>query len=287
MSVFETAHLSSRSVLSVEGPEAREFLQGLITNDMNRVSEEVSIYAALLTPQGKILFEFHVVQTGDTSFLLDVASERADAFLKRLTMYKLRAAVDLCLRPELRVVALFPAVQESSSPAGAVATYLDSRHPDLGSRAIVTESETTDANEQDYHAFRRRIGVPEGAEVGDSSTFLLEANFEELNGVDFKKGCYVGQELAARMKHKTTLRKRLLPFSSPQHVGEPPHSIKAGASEIGQVVDQNDLGGFALIRLDRLNAAQEKGESPTLGEMQVEIVIPEWLKPSVKETSNA
>lgn len=287
MSVFKAAPLSSRSVLSVEGPEAREFLQGLITNDMNRVSEETAIYAALLTPQGKILFEFHVVQIGDTHFLLDVAANNADAFVKRLTMYKLRAAVTLTLRPDLHVLALFPTAKESSTLPGTVATYEDSRHTDLGLRAIVETNQTAEDDEEEYHAFRRRLGVPEGAEVGDSSTFLLEANFEELNGVDFKKGCYVGQELAARMKHKTTLRKRLLPFSSAQPPDEPIHSITAGASEIGQVIDQNNMGGFALIRLDRLSAAQAKGEAPTLGNAPVEIVIPDWLKPTVQEAPNA
>lgn len=287
MSAYQIAHLTSRSVLSVEGPEAKEFLQGLITNDMNQVTEEAAIYAALLTPQGKILFEFHVVRTGDEHFLLDIAAHNAAALHKRLTMYKLRAAVTLTARPDLHVLALFPSYSGAVPTPEAEASYKDSRNADLGFRVIASTTEGTTATENEYHTYRRSLGIPEGTEIGEDNTFLLEANFEELNGVDFKKGCYVGQELAARMKHKTTLRKRLLPYSVTGAEHDSARSITAGASEIGQVIDRYANGGFALIRLDRMNAAQEKGDRCVLGETPIVINIPEWLQSTLEEVSGS
>jgi folate-binding protein YgfZ len=255
--------LADRAVLAVSGPEAGQFLQGLITNDIEALQPGGTLYAALLTPQGKILFDFLIFErSGD--FLLDVVASQREALRKRLTLYRLRAKVDIAIRDELAVVA--------SWGEGAAAS--DPRHPKLGARAI-EDAGSVAATSDDYLAHRLALGIPESEDFGQDKIFALDAGLDELHGVAFDKGCYVGQELTARMKHRGTARKRLLPVETLDgtHLVADA-AVSANEREIGTVMSTYGSRGFALIRLDRLEQA---GDAETkAGSTPVRIVKPPW-----------
>ncbi|SET49661.1 CAF17-like 4Fe-4S cluster assembly/insertion protein YgfZ [Oceanicella actignis] len=198
-----------RAVLRIDGDDPRGFLQGLATNDMRRL-ERGPVYAALLTPQGKYLFDFIVTPApeGD-GVLLDLAADRAPALAARLGMYRLRRKLTIA-PADLQVVQLWGEGWER-----APGVLPDPRHPGLGGRVLTAEPEAAlagaaQADAQERLALRVALGVPaSGVDLIPEETYILEAGFERLNGVDFRKGCYVGQEIVARMKHKTQLRKGL------------------------------------------------------------------------------
>jgi tRNA-modifying protein YgfZ len=267
---MESLHLKDRAVIALEGGEAREFLQGLITNDIAQLQPATGVYAALLTPQGKILFDFLIAE-GDGAILLDCAKSAADALLKRLTMYRLRARIGIELRPQLSVY-----VGLSGRPAERAITFADPRLPALGPRSIGAAAEMPDFLEGPaaYHAQRVTSGVPEGTDFGSDKIFALDAGLEELHGVSFDKGCYVGQELTARMKHRGTARKRILGLKAENALPPPGASILSGATEIGEILSVYGSQGFALVRLDRLEEAKVP---PTVDNMAVAVFKPAWL----------
>jgi len=192
---------TTRGVFTISGPERKEFLQGLISNDIARLTPEQPLYAALLNPQGKYLFDFLLIERGD-QILVDVDLAQSDALMKRLSMYKLRR--DVTLQPSDHKVTVIWG--EGDVPAMAIA---DPRNEALGWRSY--EHLDSNASLADYDAHRIKLGIPmSGKELVENQSYILECGFETLNGVDFKKGCYVGQEVTARMKHKTELRKGLV-----------------------------------------------------------------------------
>ena len=267
---MEPLHLKDRAVIALEGGEAREFLQGLVTNDTARLAPATGLYAALLTPQGKILFDFLMAE-GDGAILLDCAADRAAALVKRLTMYRLRAKIGIALRPQLSVY-----VGLTGRPAERAVTFADPRVAALGPRSIGASAEMPDflQGPAPYHARRLALGVPEGADFGSDKIFALDAGLGELNGVTFDKGCYVGQELTARMKHRGTARKRILAVRADNPL-QPGAKIIAGDSEIGEIISTYGSEGFALVRLDRL----EEAKSPLIADtIPVTITRPAWLQ---------
>jgi len=258
--------LPSRGVIEIAGDDRRSFLQGLITNDVMALTPGNVMYAALLTPQGKYLFDFLVVDDGEC-LLLDVEAARRDDLLRRLMLYKLRAKVTITDRTDALAVVL--------SPAGIA----DPRHLGLGRRAILPlpEAEKLPADESAYQAHRLSLGIPEGS--GDfpvDKLLILEGNLDYLNGVSFKKGCYVGQELTARMKHRGKVRKRLLPV----HVaGELPPAgtpITDDGREVGELRGGQGPCAIAYLRLDDLDL----GKSYRCGTALVTPERPEWLPDS-------
>jgi folate-binding protein YgfZ len=271
--------LDDRSVIAVSGPEARAFLQGLITNDVEKLAPERAIYAALLTPQGKILFDF-VLAEGDGALLIDCAKPSRETLLKRLSMYRLRSKVTIEPRDQLVVVA-----GEVGAASASFITFQDPRQQDLGRRSIGARAELSmtasapDADSDTYLSRRLALGVPEGTDFGSDRMFALDADLEELRAIDFEKGCYVGQELTARMKHRGTARKRLLPIESLQFQPLPPigSPITAASREIGELTSAYGRRGFALVRLDRFEDARE---GPIFaGHITVNIAKPRWLFP--------
>ncbi|HVZ69945.1 MAG TPA: folate-binding protein YgfZ [Rhizomicrobium sp.] len=257
-----TALLSNRALLSVSGPEAKSFLQGLITNDIEAVRPGNPVYAALLTPQGKILFDFMVFDH-DGGLLLDVDSAHRDALLKRLTMYRLRSKVEIRARDDLAIMAYL------DSPGA------DPRNPELGSREVATAGIA--AGNDDYLAHRLALGIPEGTDFGQDKMFALDADLDELHGVAFDKGCYIGQELTARMKHRGTARKRLLPVETLDGEPLPPagNTVTAGSHALGEITSTYGSKGFALLRLDRLEDAGDAAAQ--VGDVGVRVVKPSWL----------
>ncbi|WP_299663794.1 folate-binding protein YgfZ [uncultured Ruegeria sp.] len=239
--------MPNRRILRLTGEDTDSFLQGLITNDVQRLDDGL-VYAALLTPQGKYLADF-ILKRDNASVLLDVAEDLADGLVKRLTMYKLRADVSI-EDTELNL-------QRGTGPApdGALP---DPRHLDLGWRAYSKAQESDD--DTDWDAIRVRHCIPETSIELTPDSYILEAGFEALNGLDFKKGCYVGQEVTARMKHKTELRKglRVVEISDTAPVGT---EIQSNGKPVGTVFTQSNGKAIAYLRLDRAQGDMQAGEA--------------------------
>jgi hypothetical protein len=261
--------LEDRAVIALSGSDTRSFLQGLITNDIAMLSAGNPLYAALLTPQGKILFDFVLSEDAAGAVLIDCAASLRDTLVKRLTMYRLRAKIEITARSDLAVFASW----EGDSPPHSVA---DPRLAALGQRAIAPRQGMPDNTYLDH---RLRLGVPEGVDFGQDKVFALDAGLEELHGVSFEKGCYVGQELTARMKHKGTARKRLLPIGATDNalLPAPGTAVAAGNVNIGEITSTYGTRGFALIRLDR---AEKNGVADiTAAGVAVNVTKPKWLFP--------
>ncbi len=262
--------LEDRSVIALSGPEARPFLQGLITNDVEKVEPDRAIYAALLTPQGKILFDFLIAE-GDGALLIDCHRNVRDALVKRLSMYRLRSKVAIEAHEQLAVLAGL-----TGTPAVRGVTFPDPRLPALGHRTIGTLAEVPDgiARADAYHSHRLDLGVPEAGDFGSDRMFALDADLDELHAIDFEKGCYVGQELTARMKHRGTARKRLLVVEGEAALpatGE----LRAGSHGIGEIVSAYGQRSFALVRLDRLEEAMST--DIYAGGVRVAVTKQDWL----------
>ncbi|KAA2311463.1 folate-binding protein [Pseudooceanicola sediminis] len=236
----------ARTILRLSGPEVRDFLQNLVTNDITRV-DDGAVYAALLTPQGKYLADFLLVADG-ADILLDTASSLAPGLLQRLNMYKLRAKVTIA-ETDL-------AVRRGTGPApdGAVA---DPRHAALGWRLY---GATGGDDGTDWAALRVAHCIPETGVELTPDTFILEAGFERLHGVDFRKGCYVGQEVTARMKHKTELRKGLATVAI---TGSAPAGteITRDGKVAGTLFTQAQGQAIAYLRFDRIGPDMTAGDA--------------------------
>ncbi|EEX10222.1 aminomethyl transferase family protein [Ruegeria lacuscaerulensis ITI-1157] len=229
--------MSTRRIVRLTGADTDSFLQGLITNDIRKLDDGL-VYAALLTPQGKYIADFFLKRDGN-GVLLDVAEDLADTLIKRLGMYKLRSEVSID-ETDLHL-------QHGTGPAPQGAQP-DPRHPDMGWRAYSPAPETDDGT--DWDAIRVRHCIPESGIELTPETYILEAGFERLNGVDFKKGCYVGQEVTARMKHKTQLRKGLqvVGIEGAAPVGT---QIMSDDKPAGTLFTQSGGKAIAHLRLDR------------------------------------
>lgn len=257
------ARLASRAVIAVSGPDWRSFLQGLLTQDVETLAVGELRFAGLLTPQGKLLYDLFVAGTEDGA-LLDVATAHRDAILARLTMYRLRAKADLAAsdRP---VIAVFGG--EASGPG----LYADPRLPALGARAY--HDRATNADEDAYEAHRLALGVPGPADWGSEANYPIEANFDLLAGIDFKKGCFVGQETTSRMKRRGTIKNRMLPIT---FEGAPPafgSEVLAGDLRAGEVLGGREGRAMALLRLDRIDGAVLNVEGRA-----VRVERPEWSR---------
>ncbi|GGO26418.1 aminomethyltransferase [Gemmobacter aquaticus] len=240
---------ASRRLVTLTGADALTFLQGLVSNDVRQLDKPGIVYAALLTPQGKYLADFFVVNTGK-SLLLDLPEGLADTTLRRLSMYRLRADV------QMAPAALAVTRGTGAPPEGALP---DPRHPALGWRHYGAPLPEADV---DWDAIRVEHMIPEtGIELIPDETFILEAGFEALNGVDFRKGCYVGQEVTARMKHKTELRKGLtrLRIEGAAPVGTP--ILMEDGREAGTLYTQSGGRALAHMRFERMEAPLTAGEA--------------------------
>ena len=273
--------LDDRFIITVRGAEARSFLQGLISNDMADCSPGRGIYAALLTPQGKILFEFFVTEN-EGQFLLDCSSARAPELIKRLSFYRLRAKIEIALAVELRVAALWNDAAKAPAIAG-IAGFPDPRLPQLGVRLIgslpVVRAAIADTEFGVYRTHLLKLGVPDSADVPPDSVFALDAGLEELGGVDFKKGCYVGQEVTARMKHRASARRRFLIAEIDGDLPPPGTKLEASGREVGTLATGARGRALALVRLDRVSEADSAGEDITAMGQKVRLQRPSWLQP--------
>jgi folate-binding protein YgfZ len=284
MSHCYAALLQRRGVIRVAGVDARKYLQGLITNDVGKAHGDRAIHAGLLSPQGKILFDFFVV-AADGSYLLDVAKVKAGELAKRLSFYRLRAEVEIAEEPSLAVWVAWG--DRPGQPERAIA-FPDPRLPELALRIILpagasaAELRCAPASAADYDALRIKLGVPEGGlDFAFGEAFPHEALFDQLDGVDFAKGCYVGQEVVSRMEHRGTARRRVVPVEGEGPLPSPGSNIEVGNMSIGTIGSVSGASGLALVRLDRAEEALTHGIPLTAAGVKLKLRQPSFAKFSV------
>ena len=294
-----TAHLADRGVVTVTGEEARPFLDGLVTCDLARLAPGRPVFGALLTPQGKILFDFIVFEApaqAGGGFFFDVARASAADLAKRLGFYKLRAKVTITDASD--AFAVIAGWAGSAKPDAAVLAGEDPRLAALGWRAILAKARVaTPGNAaagaaDDYHAHRIALGVPEGGkDFPFNDACPHEALMDQLGGVDFDKGCYVGQEVVSRMQHRGTARTRIVPLVyRDAAVAEPGAPVTAGDKTLGSTATGMRGRGLAMLRLDRVADALAAGQQLLAGGLPVSLHKPDWVTfsfPSAAATSAA
>lgn len=257
------AALSSRALIAVSGEDWRSFLHGLITQDVETLAPGEVRFGALLNPQGRLLFDLFVVGRDDGAFL-DVERASREALILRLTMYRLRAKVQIAA-DETPVLAAW-----GDDPGHGWAP--DPRLAALGWRGYGLEAAPT-ADEAAYDAHRLALGVPGPADWGVEQTYPIEANFDLLHGIDFHKGCFIGQETTSRMKRRGQIKNRMLPLAFD---GPPPAAgaelLQGGERRAGEVLSSQGTRAIALVRLDRLDGALTADGQAARAEM------PEWLE---------
>jgi hypothetical protein len=285
--------LDDRGILAVSGPDRRPFLQGLVSNDVDKVSPNAARYAALLTAQGKYLHDFMMVEAGE-SILLDAEAARLGDLKRRLSMYRLRAKVSLDERPDLATAAIFgadiaailglPSDPGAARPFGSGVVFVDARLAMLGARAILpreraraelAEAGIAETGFDSYDRLRLSLGIPDGSrDLVLEKSILLESGFDELNGVDWQKGCYIGQELTARTKYRGLVKKRLMPVRMEGPTPPSGAAVTADGREIGEMRSSRDGLGLALLRIEPVR----EGKTLAAGEARLVPVRPVWMQ---------
>ena len=280
-----------RGVVSIVGTDAGKFLQGLITNDIVETVHRRAIFAGLLTPQGKVLFDF-LVAPFTNGFLLDVSLKSASDLVRRLTMYKLRSDVTItdisskhAMSQTFRAGATAGAMGQSSNLY--LAKYVDPRQANFVIRTIWAHSaeemdwqdiapmDTREKPTEELEQHRIALGIPEGGkDYAFGELFPHEAMFDQLNGVSFTKGCYVGQEIVARMQHRGTARSRFLIVNAAAPLPPMGTEVRADDRLLGTMGSSAGHQGLALVRLDRLGEAYKAGRSVTIGGVPVTLTKP-------------
>ena len=265
-----TAFLAERGIVEVDGPDARALLHRLVTSDVAGLRRGETRYAALLSPQGKITFDFLIVdgtgEAGPDRFLLDVPAAQAGDLARKLSLYRLRADVRIVDRSaELGVTAHWP---DGPGPR-------DPRHPDLGTRAVGARAAADADAASAYDAHRIALGVPDGGrDFAYGDAFPHDANLDRLGGVDFAKGCYVGQEVVSRVHHRNSARKRVVKLHFYGTVAEAGAPLAAGETILGAVTSLAGDEGLAAARIDRLAEAEASKVPVTAGDTLVGVSLP-------------
>ena len=295
MNIKNVYILDDRAILYLNGEDIKEFLQNLISNDINKVSETNTCFTSLLSPQGKFLYEFIIIKH-KSGYLIDCEKSQADGLYKQLSTYKLRSKVEILNLSNEFVVAAFSyekflTFDKVQDKIGFTIKYredpifLDPRNKQLGARLIINleklylslkKLNLHDANLHEYYSFSHKLGiVPKDLNKLQNKLFGIECNYEELNGIDFKKGCYVGQENTARIKLKNKLSKRLLPINIVNGELTAGESIYYNENEIGKVLIDNGYP-FALIKYldENFNGKSDFNTK----EASIKIKLPDWIK---------
>ena len=295
MNIKNVYILDDRAILYLNGEDAKEFLQNLISNDINKVSGNNSCFTSLLSPQGKFLYEFIIIKY-KSGYLIDCEKSQVDGLFKQLSIYKLRSKVEVLNLSNEFVVAAFSHEKflnfdEAQDIAGFTLKYredpilLDPRNKLMGARLIINleklylslkKLELHDSNIKDYYSFSHKLGiVPKDFNKLQNKLFGIECNYEELNGIDFKKGCYVGQENTARIKLKNKLSKRLLPINIIKGELIEGENIYYNENEVGKVLIETDYP-FALIKYLDENFNEKSGFNTK--NALIDIKKPDWIR---------
>jgi folate-binding protein YgfZ len=243
------ALLTDRALIDVAGPDWRGFLQGLLTQDVETLADGEIRFGALLTPQGRLLYDLFLIGTSE-GCLVDCAAEHREALIARLSLYRLRAKVTIAPL-DLPVAALW---DSDAPPPGWLA---DPRLPALGLRGYGL-APPIGADAGDYDVHRLSLGVPGLADWGSDRTYPIEANFDLLNGIDFKKGCFVGQETTSRMKRRGQIKTRMAPVTYEGSALAPGSELLAGELRAGETHSSGAGVAIASLRLDRLEAGDRR-----------------------------
>jgi folate-binding protein YgfZ len=250
-----------RSVIALSGPDRAEFLQGLISNDTAKVGPGRPIWAALLTPQGRFLNDMFVVEDGSGTFLLETERERAPALARKLKMYTLRSKVTVEDRSDaMEVAVVFGPGADKVLPVAGATAFVDPRLPELGVRVLAPAGQTAkllglpEAPIAEYEVLRLKLGVPDGSrDLPVEKALLLESGFDELHGVDWQKGCYMGQELTARTKYRGLIKRRLFPVQIEGALPPPGTPIEHNGKEVGEIRSGSGDRALAMLQLDAAN----------------------------------
>jgi folate-binding protein YgfZ len=285
MSAPSFSLLPHRGVLDVGGPDRVEFLQGLISNDTTKVAPGHVIWAALLTPQGRFLNDMFVADGGAGTLLLETERERAPALARKLSLYKLRSKVTVEDRSAaMEVAVVFGEEAAGLLPMAGAVAFADPRLPELGLRVLAPAGQAatllaargaTPMPFEAYDALRLQLGVPDGSrDLPVEKALLLENGFDELNGVDWNKGCYMGQELTARTKYRALIRKRLFPVKVEGVLPAPGTSIVDNGQEVGEMRSGSGSRGLAMLRLEAVQA----GHALQAGQARIVPEKPAWMR---------
>src|ERR1700730_8767700 len=286
--------LDDRRSLAVSGPDRRPFLQGLVSNDVDKVSPMAARYAALLTAQGKYLHDFMMVEA-DESIWLDTEAARLGDLKRRLSIYRLRTKASLDERSDLCVASIFgaealaalglPSEPGAAQPCGSGIACVDPRLTALGARAILPLAEArvllgdagiSETGFDSYDRLRLSLGIPDGSrDLVLEKSILLEAGFDELNGVDWQKGCYIGQELTARTKYRGLVKRRLMPVEIEGPTPPPGSIVTAGGREVAGMRSSRDRLARALLRIEPVR----EGKTLAAGDATVVPLRPSWMRP--------
>lgn len=269
MSTF--AQLTDRAVLAVSGEDAQTFLQGLISNDIRKVTPASPVFAALLSPQGKYLFEFFIIEHEGT-LLLETDKARLPDLIKRLSMYKLRAKVAFEEKKDWQVAANWGAERMVSTESSVV--FDDPRHPQLGQRLLMPSTSAAGMNAGDYELHRLSLGIPEGGrDLVPDRSILLEFGYDHLNAIDFNKGCYVGQEVTARSKHRAILHKYVHCVTADSPLPPAGTPVTDNGRELGEMRSSRGNTGLALLRTG------DAALSTLLmaGDVKIHASLPRWI----------
>lgn len=263
------AFLANRGVVELTGPDRVSFLNGLVSNDVAKAAPGCAVWAALLTPQGKYLLDLFVFSDGER-LLLDVARAEIPAFLQKLRRFKLRAQLEIAdVSEQFTVHAVW-----AGTPAAQAFTAQDPRLPEAGYRSLDLPVPTSDtATEADYAAHRIGLGLPDGPpDLEPEKTLLLEAGFDELNGIDWQKGCYMGQELTARTKYRGLVKRRLLPVTLSEPHLSVGTAVHANGREVGTIRSSVGTQALAMLQLSALD------QPLSVAGTELTFHVPGWLK---------
>jgi folate-binding protein YgfZ len=269
------AHLADRAIIEIRGAETLGFLQDLVTADVDDLQTGTAAHSALLTPQGKILFDFFILAI-DGGVLIDCAEDAVTGLVQKLGMYRLRRALTIARIAPLAVAAVWD--DSDLPPLSGAQIYADPRYPELGLRLIATEAAVAAIANQPasaYQAHRYKLGIADAAEIGSGELFPHEACYDQFASVDFTKGCYVGQEVVSRMQHRGTARSRIVPVEANGSIPEAGSKILAGGKSAGTILGANAGLGLALVRLDRAAAA---GNVLSVDGVSLTMHKPAWAK---------
>ncbi len=272
--------LPHRGVIAVSGEDRVAFLQGLISNDVTKVAPTKAIWAALLTPQGRFLNDMFVVDAGFGTLLLETERERAPVLARKLALYKLRSKVTIEDRSAaMEVAAVFGPGAEKHNAVPSALSYVDPRLPALGVRVLCPAGQAAkllglpEAPLAEYEALRLSLGVPDGSrDLPVEKAILLESGFDELNGIDWDKGCYMGQELTARTKYRGLVRKRLFPVQVEGPLPAPGTAIERDGQEVGEIRSGSGDRAIAMLRLEALDGPL------TAGGARIRPHKPDWMR---------